>query len=77
MLADALQPYENRFDYILIDTGPNWESLTVNVLAYAEEIIAPVSMEALAVNGMVSFLQSVKEVKRQGLRIEVFFWGIP
>ena len=71
MLADALKPYENRFDYVLLDTGPNWDSLTVNVLAYAEEIIAPVSMEALAVDGMVSFLQNVKEAKRQGLRIEV------
>jgi chromosome partitioning protein len=32
-LGDALQPLEKRFDYLICDTSPGWDALTVNVLS--------------------------------------------
>ncbi|MDH3393241.1 MAG: zinc-ribbon domain-containing protein, partial [Desulfobulbaceae bacterium] len=33
-LSDALKPIEDRYDYVIVDTSPGWDPLTVNVLFY-------------------------------------------
>lgn len=63
-LAEGLEPLDDYFDYVILDTSPGWDSLTVNVLFYAEEILAPVSMEVLTVKGLVDFQQSIKSIQR-------------
>jgi chromosome partitioning protein len=70
-LAEALSPFDGRYDYAILDTGPGWDSLTVTVLFYAEELLSPVSLEALAVMGLGEFTKSVEEVQRyrQGLAL--------
>src|SRR5689334_3410334 len=47
VLKEALEPYEDQFDYVLIDTSPGWDQIIVNVLFYVDEILAPVSVEVL------------------------------
>ena len=64
MLTETLQPFENRFDYVLIDTSPAWDSFMVNVLFYANEIISPVLTEGLAVYGLVQFAKRIQELQR-------------
>jgi chromosome partitioning protein len=63
-LMEALQPLEGTFDYILLDTAPSWDVLNVNALFYAREILAPVSLEVLTLQGLVEFARSVDDVKR-------------
>jgi chromosome partitioning protein len=62
MLAEALAPYEEHFDFCIIDTSPGWDVLTVNVLFYATEILCPVSLEALSVDGFLGFLAGIEPI---------------
>lgn len=63
-LADALKPIEGKFDYIIIDTSPSWDTLTINALFYANEVLTPVSLEVLTLNSLVEFAKSLDSVKR-------------
>ena len=63
-LAEGLEPLNDLFDYVILDTSPGWDSLIVNVLFYATEILAPVSMEVLTVKGLVDFQQSIKSIQK-------------
>jgi len=62
-LSQALQPLESHYDYILVDTAPGWDSLTINVLFYAPEILAPVSLEALTLRGLAAFVARLKDIQ--------------
>jgi chromosome partitioning protein len=61
-LTEALAPYEGHFDFAIIDTSPGWDVLTVNVIFYASEILCPVSLEALSVDGFLGFLQGIEPI---------------
>ena len=63
MMKSALQEIENSFEYVIIDTAPGYNELTINVLFYATEILIPISMEALSVAGFSSFLREVEAIK--------------
>lgn len=63
-LSDALQSIEGEFDYVLLDTSPSWDTLTINALFFAKEVLTPVSLEALTLNSLVEFVKSIESVKR-------------
>jgi chromosome partitioning protein len=63
-LAEALSPLESRYDYIIVDTSPGWDPLTVNVLFYVQEILAPVALEVMALQGLVEFLKSLSSIQK-------------
>ncbi len=70
VLAEALEGLRG-YDFVLLDTAPSWDVLNVNCLFYADELLIPVSMEVLALQGIGDFLGSVKQVQRyrEGLEI--------
>jgi len=59
-LLGGLQGY----DYQLFDCAPSLSLLTVNAVAYVDEIYVPVSMEVLALAGMRQFMAYLREVTR-------------
>ena len=63
MLSEALEPVQG-YDYVIIDTSPGFNELTINVLFYATEVLIPVSMEALAVSGFAAFMREVEEIQK-------------
>ncbi len=63
-LADALKPIEDQFDFIIIDTSPAWDTLTINTLFYASEVLTPVSLEALTINSLAEFVNRLESVKK-------------
>lgn len=63
-LAEALAPYDEHFDFAIIDTSPGWDVLTVNVLFWASEILCPVSLEVLSVDGFLGFLQGIEPIRQ-------------
>ena len=63
-LIDALQPIDEIYDYVILDTSPGWDAMTVNVLFYAREILAPVSLEAMTLKGLLEFQRSVEAIQR-------------
>ena len=70
VLSEALEDLEG-YEFVLLDTAPSWDVLDVNCLFYVEELLIPVSMEVLALQGIGEFLGRVKEVQRyrEGLLI--------
>lgn len=63
-LAEALKPIESRYDYVIVDTSPGWDPLTVNVLFYVNEILTPVSLEIMTLQGLVEFLKSLSAIQK-------------
>jgi chromosome partitioning protein len=63
-LAEALAPLDGQYDLVLVDTAPAWDTLTVNALFYASEVLIPVSLEVMALQGMLEFVRSLGSVQK-------------
>lgn len=64
VMTEALEPLEGELDYIIIDSAPSWDSLTMNLLFYAKEILAPVLLEGLAIKGLIQFVERLTDVQK-------------
>jgi len=65
VLRSALRGVGRRYDWVLLDCPPGLGLLTVNALAAAGELIAPVPTEALGLEGVGQLLETVDQVRRQ------------
>ncbi|MGE4442023.1 MAG: AAA family ATPase [Desulfomicrobium sp.] len=63
-LVEALEPIEKDYDFVIVDTSPGWDPLTVNVLFYVYELITPVSLEVMTLQGLVEFLKSLSSIQK-------------
>ena len=70
-LSEGLEILDSRYDYILLDSAPGWDALTVNVLFYAQEILSPVSMEILTLTGLLDFQQSIEAIQKYKAELQV------
>ena len=70
-LAEGLEMLDSSYDYAILDTAPGWDSLTVNVLFYADEILSPVSMEILTVSGLMDFQESIQAIQKYRPELEL------
>ncbi len=62
------------YDYQLLDCAPSVSLLTVNAVAYVEEVFIPVSMEMLALAGARYFMRYLRDISRMlggGARIRL------
>lgn len=67
-IAKALESEDGRFDYVLLDSGPGWDAITINVLFYVSEVLCPVSLEVLTLQGLMEFnasLDSLREYRKE------------
>ncbi|MEM7032048.1 MAG: ParA family protein [Chloroflexota bacterium] len=70
-LDKAIEPIKQYFDYIIFDTAPSWDVLNVNVLFTAQEVLCPVNLEILAVQGLFTFIQRLAQIgKRSGVQLK-------
>ncbi len=63
-LKNALEPFEKKYDYILIDCPPSLGILTLNGLAAADAVLVPMQCEYFALEGITLLLQTVKKVQK-------------
>jgi chromosome partitioning protein len=63
-LAEAFDGLEDQYDYILMDTAPGWDALTINVLFYAQAVLTPVSLEVMTLQGLIDFSRSMTTIQR-------------
>src|SRR5918998_6175279 len=63
VLSEALAELQG-YDFVLLDTAPPGDALNVNCLFYVEELLVPVSMEVLTLQGIGDFLGRVHQVQR-------------
>ena len=64
LLAEALKPLERRFDYIIVDTSPGWDPISVNVLFYVKELLIPISLEVMSFQGLIEFMKSLSSIQK-------------
>lgn len=62
-LAEALAPLEGSYDQVIVDTAPAWDVLMVNALFYADEVLIPVALEVMALQGLVDFTQMLGPIQ--------------
>jgi len=55
---------DSGYDFVILDTSPGWDTLTVNALFYADEVLSPVSMEVMALQSLQDFTQSLQSIQR-------------
>lgn len=65
LLKDAIEPFLNEYDYILIDCPPNLSIITMNCLTAANEIIVPLQAQYLALSGLTLLLDTVELVQKR------------
>ncbi len=63
-LAEALAPLDGRYDLVIVDTAPAWDTLTVNALFYATEVLIPVSLEVMALQGLIEFVRALGPIQK-------------
>jgi len=57
----AIRPIEDRYDYIVFDTGPNLSHLTLGALAAARHIVIPVSASVWSTTGLRKFVRWIDQ----------------
>jgi len=70
VLKKALVNYSNEFDYILLDTPPNLDRLTLNALVAAHWLVIPCQCQYMALEGLSIFLDTFDEVKEVNRELE-------
>lgn len=63
LLKKALDPVMGYYDFIVIDTPPALNILTLNGYALADHLIIPMSSEILSLVGLVQLQETVEAVK--------------
>lgn len=63
-LKEKLSTIDKQFDYVVVDTSPGWDPLIVNVLFYVKEVLTPVSLEVMTLQGLVEFLKSMSSIQK-------------
>lgn len=51
------------YDYILIDSPPSLSLLVINALIATDEVLIPLQMEILSLQGLTQLLRTIKEVR--------------
>jgi chromosome partitioning protein len=64
IIDETIAPIEKEFAFVLVDTSPEWNPLTISVLFYVRELLIPVSMEVMSVQGFGEFLPLLEPVGR-------------
>ncbi|TVR01808.1 MAG: chromosome partitioning protein ParA [Desulfovibrionales bacterium] len=71
-LSETLAGIDGRYDFVIVDTSPGWDALTVNVLFYINELLVPVSLEIMTIQALGSFFKNLGAIKKYhaGLNIK-------
>lgn len=65
ILACILEPLREKYDYILVDTCPSLNTLTINALAAADEVIIVANPQFWAMVGLEDVLLTIKKIKNR------------
>lgn len=63
ILKNSLYPLLDHYDYIILDCPPSLGLLTVNALSAVREVFIPLETKVLALNGLVTLVNTVNLVR--------------
>jgi chromosome partitioning protein len=76
VLDEALSSFEGRFDFMILDTAPGWDTLLVNALYCSREVLSPVSMEPMALSGLMRFEDRLSIIQKYNPLLHLR-WVVP
>lgn len=65
VLRQYIEKVKPLYDFIILDTAPTLDLLTINALAAADSVIIPVCPKFLDAKGLELLLKSVAQIRRQ------------
>ena len=65
ILRQYIEKMKPLYDYIIIDTAPTLDLLTINALAAADSVIIPICPKFLDALGLEQLLKAVAQIRRQ------------
>ncbi|HDT11904.1 MAG TPA: ParA family protein [bacterium] len=63
VLKQTLEKLKNRFDFIILDSPPSLNILTVNNLVASDEVIIPMQCEYFALEGLSRILETLENIR--------------
>jgi chromosome partitioning protein len=63
-LKDGLADLDGHYDFILLDTPPSLSLLTVNVFAYASEVLVPCQTHPYAFGALSELFDTIEAIRR-------------
>ncbi len=64
-LADVIGEINSGYDFVLFDTNPKWDSLSVAVFLAVQAAVVPVDLRQFAIQGLSHMLGTLIEKKRE------------
>lgn len=71
-LAEALEPIAPLYKYVVVDTRPSLDVLTVNAFVAATHLLIPVELTALGMDSLMDVLSTLQRIRKRlnpGLRV--------
>jgi len=72
VLKQTIEKFRNKFDYIIIDSPPSLNILTVNNMVASDGIIIPIQCEYFALEGLSRILETMKNIKAINPELEMY-----
>lgn len=70
-LMNVIDVIKARYDYIIIDTSPSLNILTINALVAADDLIVPFKPEAGSVKGISLLLDTIQDVRSLNRNVKI------
>lgn len=65
ILSEIIEPVREHYDYILIDTSPALNILTINALCASDIVLVTADIQMFAVLGINELLKTVQKIKKR------------
>ena len=72
VLKETLDKLKNKFDFIIIDSPPTLNILTVNNMVASDGIIIPIQCEYFALEGLSRIMETMKSIKNLNPAVEIY-----
>lgn len=73
ILRTALEKIKDRYDYCIIDNGPEINISVINALMASDEVIVPVKIDDYSFSGLANIVQQIEDAK--ALNTGIMFKG--
>lgn len=64
LLKDAIEPIQNNYDYIVVDTAPHIGVLMMNALTVADKVIIPMLADVYSLQGIERLAEFINDIKK-------------
>jgi chromosome partitioning protein len=72
VLRQTIDRFRNKFDFIIIDSPPSLNILTVNNMVASDGVIIPIQCEYFALEGLSRIIETIRNIKNLNSDLEIY-----